>query len=361
MQARLGREEGPRLTRLARLVPDGIEHPANARALLDAAAMFGIDCLFRDTRGLKRDWSAELGGGELPAVDRSMPIADLLPIVAVENSPGARSVYDSDLPSGRPSIVVGNERLGIRGDLLRAASTSVEIPMPGRGVNTLNVASAAAVAMYYLLAESRRPSRQARWSARRRPALMLVAPTDHVEAGSVIRSAAAFGWRSLALDDRLHTWFGVSRAERTEGRAAARSHRNATRVIPTSADGAMGFRRVVVAGARVDGPPLRRVDLTGGPNCLLVLPDEEQSDQPDWGRLGPHVEFVRVDLPTITHPYRYRLTASIILAEAARQLGPVAPSVKPDRCGRGLTYESALPVVSTAVVDLIYAAELRTY
>lgn len=190
---------------------------------------------------------------------------------------------------------------------------------------------------------------------------MLVAPTDHVEAGSVIRSAAAFGWRSLALDDRLHTWFGVSRAERTEGRAAARSHRNATRVIPTSADGAMGFRRVVVAGARVDGPPLRRGDLTGGPNCLLVLPDEEQSDQPDWGRLGPHVEFVRVDLPTTTHPYRYRLTASIILAEAARQLGPVAPSVKPDRRGRGLTYESALPALSTAAVDLVYAAELRTY
>jgi len=323
--------------------------------------MFGIDCLFRDTRGLKRDWSAELGGGELPAVDRSMPIADLLPIVAIENAPGARSVYDSDLPSGRPSIVVGNERLGIRGDLLRAASTSVEIPMPGRGVNTLNVASAAAVAMYYLLAESRRPNRQARGSARRRPALMLVAPTDHVEAGSAIRSAAAFGWRLLALDDRLHTWFGVSRAERTEGRAAARSHRNATRVIPTSADGAMGFRRVVVAGARVDGPPLRRVDLAGGPNCLLVLPDEEHGDQPDWGRLGPNVEFARVDLPTTTYPYRYRLTATIVLAEAARQLGPVAAGVKPDRRRRGLTYESALLTPSTALVDFVSAGELRTY
>ena len=79
------------------------------------------------------------------------------------------------------------------------------------------------------------------------------------------------------------------------------------------------------------------------------------------GRLGPHVEFARVGLPTTTHPYRYRLTASIILAVAARQLGPVAPSVKPDRRGRGLTYESALPAVSTAVVDLVYAAELRTY
>jgi tRNA G18 (ribose-2'-O)-methylase SpoU len=348
------------LTRLARLVPDGIEHPANAGALLDAAAMFGIDCLFRDTRGLKRAWSTELGGGELPAVD-SIPIADLLPIVAVENASGARSVYHADLPFGRPSIVVGNERFGIRGDLLRAASTCVEIPMPGRGVNTLNVASAAAVAMYYLLAEARQPNRQIRGSARRRPALMLVAPADHVETGSVIRSAAAFGWRSLALDDRLHTWFGVSRAERTEGRAAARSHRNATRVIPMSADGAIGFRRVVVAGVRVDGPPLQRVDLAGGPNCLLVLPDEEPSDQPDWGRLGPHVEFARLDLPTTTHPNRYRLTASIVLAEAARQLGPVAPSVKPDRRRRGLTYERALLTAPTAVVDLVSAWELRTY
>jgi hypothetical protein len=322
--------------------------------------MFGIDCLFRDTRGLKRAWSTELGGGELPAVD-SIPIAELLPIVAVENAPSARSIYDADLPSGRPSIVVGNERLGIRGDLLRAAGTCVEIPMSGRGVNTLNVAAAAAVAMYYLLAETRGPNRQARGSSRRRPALMLLAPADHVEAGSVMRSAAAFGWRSLALDDRLHTWFGVSRAERTEGRAAARSHRNATRVIPMSADGVIGFRRVVVAGGRVDGPPLRRVDLAGGPNCLLVLPDEEQSDQPNWDRLGPNVEFARVDLPTTTYPYRYRLTASIVLAEAARQLGPVVAGVKWDRRRRGLTYESAFLAASTAVIDSVSPGELRTY
>jgi tRNA G18 (ribose-2'-O)-methylase SpoU len=323
--------------------------------------MFGIDCLFRDTRGLRRAWSADLGGGELPAVDSSIPIAELLPIVAVENAPGARSVYESELPSGRPSIVVGNERLGIRGDLLRAAATCIEIPMPGRGVNTLNVASAAAVAMYYLLAEARRPNRQSRRHGHRRPALMLVAPTDHVEAGSAIRSAAAFGWRSLAVDDRLHTWFGVSRAERTEGRAAARSHRNATRVIPTSADYTTGFRRVVVAGSRVEGPPLRRVDLAGGPSCLLVLPDEESGQQPDWRTLGPHVEFARLDLPTAPRPYRYRLTASIVLAEVARQLGPVAPRVKPDRGRRGLTYESALPAASNAAVDLVSAAELRTY
>ena len=323
--------------------------------------MFGIDCLFRDTRGLKQAWSAELGGIELPTVGSSIAIRDLLPIVAVENAPGARSVYDCELPSGRPSIVVGNERLGIRADLLRAASSRVEIPMPGRGVNTLNVASAAAVAMYYLLAKMPKPKRLARGSSRRRPALMLVAPTDHVEAGSVIRSAAAFGWRSLALDDRNRTWFGVSRAERTEGRAAARSHRNTTRVIPTSSGVVKGFRRAVVAGFRVDGPPLGRVDLAGGPACLLMIPDEEQSDQPDWASLGPHVEFARVDLPTTVHPYRYRLTASIVLSEVARQLGPLPPGVRSDGRRGGLTYESALSAVSTGVVDLVSPVELRTY
>jgi hypothetical protein len=43
----------------ARLVGDGVENPANARALLDAAAMFAIPCLFRDSRGLAQRWSAE--------------------------------------------------------------------------------------------------------------------------------------------------------------------------------------------------------------------------------------------------------------------------------------------------------------
>ncbi len=347
------------MTVAARLLVDGVENPANARALLDAAAMFGVPCLFRDTRGLEAQWDSSLGG-RLPLVDPDLPIAALAPLVVVENVPRAASVYDAPRPRDGASLVVGNERLGVRGDLLRLADQCVEIPMAGRGVNTLNVASAAAVALFYLLASDRRPMRQSPQPERRRPAVLLAAPTDHVEAGSVIRSSAAFGWRAIGLDDRHRVWFGVLRAARTEGRAAARSHRNATRVVPMGTDHPLGFKRVVVAGARVDGPPLAGVDLAGGRDTLLVLPDEDGLGEFDWASLGGRLEFARVALPTNAFPYRYRLLASIVLAEAARQIGrPVVAGRPAPR--RGLTYESALEVASAGAWEAVSPAELRSY
>jgi tRNA G18 (ribose-2'-O)-methylase SpoU len=355
----MGRAGDAGVTGEARLLGDGVENPANARALLDVAAMFGIPCLFRDTRGLEAQWDADRGG-LLPLADPQTPIELLAPLVAVENVTGAVPVYEAPKPRGGSSIVVGNERLGIRGDLLRVADQCVEIPMAGRGVNTLNVASAAAVALFYLLAADRRPMRRSPQPERRRPAVLLAAPTDHVEVGSAIRTAAAFGWRSVGLDDRHAVWFGVSRAARTEGRAAARTHRNATRVLPMRAEGPLGFKRVVVASARVDGRRMTEVDLDGGRDTLLVIPDEDGTGDVEWASLGGRMDFARVELPMSTFPYRYRLIASIVLAEAARQIGRPAvvgrPAPRP-----GLTYESALEVAAAGGGEVVSPSELRDY
>jgi tRNA G18 (ribose-2'-O)-methylase SpoU len=345
----------------ARLIGDGIEKPANARALMDAAAMFAVPAAFRDSHSLAESWSTELGRGILPIVETTELLSELLPILAIENAPGSTSVYGSSLPKGSPSIVVGNERRGIRGDVLRAASECVDIPMPGRAINTLNVASAAAVALFYLLASEHRPMRQAPRPEQRRPGLLLVAPADHVEAGSVLRSAAAFGWRAVGLDDSERVWFGVPRAVRTEGRAAARSHRNAIRVLPMRAEGPLGFARVVVAGAEVDGPLLHRVDLAGGRKTLLVLPDEEHKRGVDWRSLAPKVEFARVALPAKDFPYRYRLIASIVLAEAARQIGRAMAAEPTPLPRRGLTYESALTLTASAEADIVPLEDLKEY
>jgi tRNA G18 (ribose-2'-O)-methylase SpoU len=349
------------MTERARLIGDGIENPANAQALMDAAAMFAVSAAFRDTHSLAESWSTELGGGVLPMVETTELLTELLPIVAIENAAGSRSVYDASLPKGCPSIVVGNERRGIRGDVLRAASDCVDIPMPGRGIKTLNVAAAAAVALFYLLASERRSMRHAPRPEQRRPGLLLLAPADHVEAGSVLRSAAAFGWRAVGLDDTERVWFGVPRAARTEGRAAARSHRNAIRVLPLHTAGPLGFARVVVAGAEVDGPALHRVDLAAGRNTLLVLPDEMHEREVDWGSMAPTVEFARVALPTKPFPYRYRLVASIVLAEAARQIGRAAAGERIRQPRRGLTYESALSHAASAEADVVLPEDLRAY
>ncbi|AVT33071.1 hypothetical protein C6361_30575 [Plantactinospora sp. BC1] len=346
----------------ARLVGDGLENPANAYALRDAAAMFGVPCLFRDGRGLAGRWSAERAGGPLHIIDSAELLAASTPIVAVENAPGATSVFGTAPPAGRPSVVVGNERLGVRPDVLRAATRCVQIPMTGRGVNTLNVASAAAVALHYLLAAvGRRTVRGTRPGARR-PAVLLLGPGDHVEAGSTLRSAAAFGWQTVGLDDRAKVWWGTPRPVRTEARAAARSSRNPLKVVPVPAQPPLPARRVVVAGLHVGGPALHRVDLTGGPETLLVIPDEEATGPAEqWRRLGPRVEFARLELPAANVPYRYRLVAAIVLAEVARQLGTRAPGRPGPAPRHRPRYDSALALGDSPDAELVTPAELESY
>ncbi|WP_238016967.1 TrmH family RNA methyltransferase [Dactylosporangium sp. AC04546] len=328
---------------MVRLVGDGVENPANAAALIEAARMFAVPCGFRDSRGL---------AGQLPDIS-TVDTDGLLGqrIVAVDNAPGAESVYRTAPAPPGASVVVGNERRGIRPDVLRAAARTVHIPMPGRGVNTLNVATAAAVALYYLLdAHGRRQARAPRPESHR-PALLLAALRDHVEAGSSLRSAAAFGWPVVTVDDREKVWFGTPRPVRTEARAAARSHRNPLRVAPAGdAWSPPPGTRVVVCGPDVDGPPLHRTELTG-PGTVLVVPDGDGWSAP------PDAEFARVAVPG--EPGRYRLLTGIVLAEAARQLGPrPAGAARPPR--RGLSYGSAL-AHSAPEADLVLPWELLEY
>jgi len=345
----------------ARLIGDSIERPENVRALLDAGAMFQVRTAFRATPQLAESWSAEMGG-PLPTVATDRLLSDFLPIVAVENAPGAQSLFGSRLPAGTPAIVVGNERHGIRGDVLRAAAACFEIPVAGRGVTTLNVAAAAAVALTVLLADRPRSMRAGVRAERRRPAIVLASPADHVEAGSALRSAAAFGWRTVGLDDRQHVWFGVPRNLRAEGRAAARRARNPIHVLPTRASAAPPTRRVIVAGARVDGPDLRSLDLAGGPRTTIVIPDEEAVVSLDLiPGPGVSVEYGRVALPDSATRLRYRLVASIILAEVFRQVGLAAPTRPTARPPRSFGYESALEPAEPGLVDVVTAEELLEF
>ncbi|WP_432993211.1 TrmH family RNA methyltransferase [Dactylosporangium sp. CA-233914] len=322
-----------------RLVGDGIENPVNVEALADAAAMFGVACLLRGARA-----GQDSGIYEISDMSRrgAPDISDLRPIVAVENAPGAESVYQIRKVHSGASIVVGNERRGIRPDLLRAAAHTVCIPMPGRGVNTLNVATAAAVAMYYLLgARGRRSGRGAG-----RPGVLLAAPRDHVEAGSSLRSAAAFGWGSVAVQDREKVWFGTPRSVRAEGRAAARSHRNPLRVVPVDGPDPV-YSRIVVCSPGADGPPVHRADLTGA-GTLLVIADD--------GWEAPRgAERVRVDVPGTVG--RYRFLSGIVLAEAARQLGTRGGGA----VRRGLSYGSGFEVAAPQGGELVEIGELMAY
>lgn len=202
------------------LIADGIENPHNVRALVAAARMFDAVCRFRrpKTNAVTDDMLIQ-------------HVDEYELIVALENVPNALSVYDFRLPRNvhRVALVVGNERFGIRPELLARCQRHVQIPM-GRGkIDTLNVAAAAAVGLHYL----REPPAKTRFRAQsQRPQVLFESPRNAAEFGSSLRSASAFGWREVFLKDTHHIWFHANRKDRAEARAAARKMKNDVRILP---------------------------------------------------------------------------------------------------------------------------------
>ncbi|MFN8558742.1 MAG: TrmH family RNA methyltransferase [Dehalococcoidia bacterium] len=199
------------------LIGDGIENPGNARAMQAAAAMFGGGCAFRDRAGLSHGRLGQPCGAPLPTLTTAAIATGHAPLIALENAPGAAPVFGWRLPPGpAPALVAGNERRGIAHDLRTAAGHTVTIPLASRSLNTLNVAAASAVALYAL---TRQPGSQrtSAHPATRRPEVLLLGAARHVELGSTIRSAGAFGWSRVLVEDRARVWFGVERGVRAEG------------------------------------------------------------------------------------------------------------------------------------------------
>lgn len=138
------------------LIAEAIEKPGNLGALLrsaDAAGVTGV-IVCDPTTDLNNPNVVRSSRGTLftvPVVETTAAQAfawlraRAIPIVAA--TPGAAQAYtDSDL-AGPVAIAVGAEHTGLSAAWLAQASVLVRIPMSGR-VNSLNVATAAALLMY---------------------------------------------------------------------------------------------------------------------------------------------------------------------------------------------------------------------
>jgi tRNA G18 (ribose-2'-O)-methylase SpoU len=347
------------------LVGDGIENPGNALTMIHAAAMFGSDCVFRDRGGLAGTWPGPPAGETtLSLISPDDLSARYSPVVALDNLDGAAMLHGFRINGGpRPAVVAGNERTGISREIHSKASAAVQIPMVSRRLNCLNVAAASAVALYYL-SRGGEGKLQSRGSPeQRRPEVMLVGGADPIELGSAIRSAGAFGWERLLVEDRAGVWFGGNRVTQSESRAAARRQRNPIHLIPTEAGRHFPFEEAWVVTTRQTDTSIHRANLARGPRQLIVLPDESalELEREDWERLAKVVKFVHLDLPCGEFRYHYRLIASIALAEVARQVGQKSRPDS-DRARRpGPLYDRSLKLLMEEKGDVVYLEDLDCY
>ncbi len=177
--------------------------------------------------------------------------------------------------------------------------------------------------LYYLSMEETLALKRRTHSAvlKSRPDLLMLGGHDPRELGSVIRSACAFGWDRLFLQDRYAAWYACDRLMKSEGRGAARRGRNPIRVIPAAKELTANYRKIVVFTSDGRGKNPHHLPLTGS-DVLIVLADEKGScaawEMPD--KMPGEVVYAALPQVEDAH-YHYRQMASIALAEVARQLG----------------------------------------
>jgi tRNA(Leu) C34 or U34 (ribose-2'-O)-methylase TrmL len=305
---------------------DGVANPANLARLDDVADLLGANC-------------------------SSSPSGRL---IAVENIPEAETIYGRRSLRGDATLAVGNERRGLSRRTLERADETVVIPTMSRAVNTLNVAAAAAVAGWFIVHGSGAQASVTK-PEDRRPALLVIGE-DHVEVGSTLRSAAAFGFRDVLLDDRGAGWFEGPNEIRREAFAAARRHKNAVRVHRGTVAMAERFDEIVLLQLWGEGTPIQRLRLTHGRRQLVIA---GASTDDIAVMKGERVCLATLDLHPVERP-PLRLGASILLAEISRQVGrrrrrPGVPSKRPP------TYDAAISLVSSNEVLVVEPAQLLEY
>ncbi len=234
--------------------------------------------------------------------------------------------------------------------------------MSSRRINCLNVAAASAVALYYLCNARVGRMTVRNEPARRRPELLLMSAANQFELGSSIRSAAAFGWNRVLVEDRQRVWFGCDRAVRSEGRAAARRGKNDILCVPCDAGATQAFAKVTVVTTRRTSAPLHRTNFARGAGQLVVIPDESAVEfaKENWERLGKEIEFAHLEIPAANFPYHYRLIATIALAEIARQVGQPA-SVRVAREKRPPFYDARIATLADAMGEVLSPRDLIRY
>lgn len=291
------------------LVPLDSEGEWNWPLLENAAAMSGADCVFAS--------SGPAGEGLRPGI---LPLDEVLAgfrhVVACEAVRSSVNVYDFPAPRGKTAVIVGNEVKGIPPSILKKADNIVSIPMAGTGITSVNVAVSAATALYALSGDFGRKKQRRSNLLQRDVDILIHAPADPHELGSLLRSVWAFGWRRVYLDDSHGVWFTSNQKTVLDSRAAARRHKNPLTVLAAEQIEYAEYDAVLRCNSDRHGSPLSRLSLPGGPRLLIVIGDEYMGDAiPGETDFSSYVDFASSEVQG-----RFRHTGSIFLSMVSQMV-----------------------------------------
>ena len=258
-----------------------------------------------------------MSAGGAPTGDLSLAAAldGCRRLVACETTRSSVSVYDFPAPRDRTAVIVGNEENGIPRSVLKQADAVVSIPMVPSGLSSINVAAAAAVILYALTADLARKRRVRSGLRHQDVDVLLEAPADPHELGSLLRSVYAFGWRRVFVSDPHQVWFTEDPRLMLESRAAARRARNLLTVLPAAKLVPSCYDALLICDGSQPGTPLSRLRL---PECQRLLVVLGGADWPNPS--GLPAARVTVDYAGEAVPARLRHTGSILLSVMSRML-----------------------------------------
>lgn len=145
------------------VVLDGVHNPSNVGLILRSAAAADVDAVVMPRSGTAEigPLTIKAGSGMIFAVDivSTETTAEALDTLSEANfvlygmDAAGDDLFDADL-SERAAYVLGNETLGLSNDARDRIDRSISLPL-SNGVESLNVAAAAAVVLYELARRKR--------------------------------------------------------------------------------------------------------------------------------------------------------------------------------------------------------------
>jgi len=140
------------------LITDSFSTPENIGHIIRIAANVGaLKVVVLHSENVRRSKIKKTAGTAIDHVQTvfstTQELQDHIPdgytLTALETSDGAKNIFTTTLPD-KMALVLGNEKSGIREELLKKCRLKVFIPMPGP-VKSMNVSHAAAVCVFQWL------------------------------------------------------------------------------------------------------------------------------------------------------------------------------------------------------------------